>query len=72
MAKQTISATIDTTLLSRLDAVADETERKRSWLICKAIESYLEDFMDAQLAKRRLQEPRLTPQQLRKSLRVSR
>ena len=41
MSKRNISATIDETLLERLDQVAAKTERKKSWLISKALESFL-------------------------------
>jgi predicted transcriptional regulator len=44
MAKHNISATIDGELLERLNQLAELTERNRSWLITKAIESYLEEL----------------------------
>ena len=44
MAKRNISATIDEALLQQLDQVAAKTERKKSWLISKALESFLADF----------------------------
>ena len=39
MGKKTISATIDDKLSKRLDDLCEETERKRSWLIERAIET---------------------------------
>lgn len=66
MAKQNISATLDSKLLQRLDVVADEEDRNRSWLINKAVEAYLEDIEDLRIAKSRLHDDRLTPKQLRK------
>lgn len=68
MSKRNISATVDEDLLARLDAVAKETERNRSWIISAAIENYLEELEDLQIAKARLDEERLTPSELRKKL----
>lgn len=70
MAKQNVSATLDGELLEKLDSLARETERKRSWLITKAVELYLEELEDLKLAKERLHDPRLTPAELRKELGV--
>lgn len=68
MAKLNISATIDGELLEKLNELAELTERKRSWLIAKAIESYLEELEDLGIAKERLNDERLTPTKLRKEL----
>ena len=68
MSKQNISATIDTDLLEKLNELAELTERKRSWLIAKAIECYLEELEDLRIAKERLHDTRLTPAELRKEL----
>lgn len=68
MAMQNISATIDSELLKRLDEIAEATERKRSWLIVKALELYLEELEDLQIARDRLKDDRLTPSKLRKEL----
>lgn len=69
MAIQNISATIDDGLLKRLDEVALLSERKRSWLIVKAIELYLEELEDLEVAQGRLKDERLTPAKLKKALR---
>lgn len=68
MSKQTISATIDDDLLLRLDTIAQDYERKRSWLISKAIEFYLDELEDLEIAKERLDDERLTTSQLRKKI----
>ena len=68
MSTKNISATLAPTLLKRLDDVARATERNRSWLISKAIESYLEELEDAKVALERLDEDRLSPRELRKAL----
>lgn len=68
MAMQNISITLDSELLSQLDELMTEMERKRSWLIAKAIELYLEDIEDLKIAKSRLNEKRISPTQLRREL----
>ncbi len=70
MSKRNISATVSEDLLDRLDAVAKETERNRSWLVSKAIEAYLEELDDVRIAKERLHEERLSPSEMRKKLGV--
>ncbi len=70
MSKKNISATVSEDLLERLDAVAKETERNRSWLVSKAIEAYLEELEDGRIAKQRLHEERLSPSEMRKKLGV--
>lgn len=67
MSTQNISTTIDKDLLIHLDALAEETERNRSWLINKAIRCYLEELEDLKVAKQRLHDERLSPTALRKA-----
>lgn len=71
MPTKNISATIDKKLLSKLDAIVEETERNRSWIIGQAIEFYLEDLEDLKIAKKRLKEPRLSPTKLKSLLRAN-
>jgi predicted DNA-binding protein len=68
MPTQSVSATLDRELLEKLDALAEETERNRSWLIGKAVESYLEELEDIRVAKDRLKDERLSPSALRKAI----
>lgn len=70
MSKKNISTTLSEDLLERLDEVARETERNRSWLVSKAIEAYLEELDDVRIAKERLHEERLSPSEMRKKLGV--
>ena len=49
-----ISIRLPEHLASRLDDIAQETERSRSFIIQKALESYIEDFADLQVALDRL------------------
>lgn len=70
MPKQNISATIDRNMLRKLDAVAQQSERNRSWLISQAIAHYLEELEDFQTAKTRLDDERLSPAALRRAIGV--
>lgn len=70
MVKQNISASISKKLVDRLDALARETERNRSWLLSKAIETYLEELEDLQIARERIHDKRLNPSAMRKKLGV--
>jgi len=66
-----ISFRIPKDLAERLDSVAKETERPRSFIIQKALESYIEDFADLQVALDRLRDkgdPLISGEELRKSL----
>jgi RHH-type transcriptional regulator, rel operon repressor / antitoxin RelB len=49
-----ISVRLPENLASQLDSIAKETERPRSFIIQKALESYIEDFADLQVALNRL------------------
>ncbi len=58
-------------LAEKLDSIARETERPRSFIIQKALESYIEDFADLQVALDRLHnktDPVVSGKDLRKSL----
>ena len=66
-----ISVRLPKDLAKRLDGVAKETERPRSFIIQKALESYIEDFADLQIALDRLHDqsdPVISGKDLRKSL----
>ncbi len=70
MNKRAVSATLDRDLVDRLDALVEETERNRSWLISKAVESYLEELEDLKIAKERMSDERLSSAELRKKVGV--
>jgi RHH-type rel operon transcriptional repressor/antitoxin RelB len=58
-------------LADQLDTIAKETERPRSFIIQKALESYIEDYADLQVALDRLHDktdPIISGKELRKSL----
>ena len=66
-----ISVRLPKTLADRLDSIAKETERSRSFIIQKALESYMEDYADLQVALDRLHDktdPIISGKELRKSL----
>lgn len=66
-----ISVRLPKNLADQLDSVAKETERPRSYIIQKAIESYIEDYADLQVALDRLHDrtdPIIAGKELRKSL----
>ena len=66
-----ISVRLPKNLASQLDSIAKETERPRSYIIQKALESYIEDYADLQVALDRLHDkadPVVTGKELRKSL----
>lgn len=66
-----ISIRIPDELAEQLEGVAKETDRPRSYIIQKALESYLEDIADLQIALDRLRDksdPIVTSAEMRKSL----
>lgn len=66
-----ISVRLPKELSEQLDNIAKETERPRSYIIQKALESYIEDYADLQIALDRLHDktdPVMTSKELRKSL----
>ncbi|MCH8276894.1 MAG: ribbon-helix-helix protein, CopG family [Bacteroidetes bacterium] len=52
----TVSLRLPQKLVNQLDDIASETERSRSFIIHKALEIYLEDYADLQIALDRLQD----------------
>ncbi len=66
-----ISVRLSKELTEQLDAIAKETERPRSYIIQKALESYIADFGDLQIALDRLHDKTdaiISGKELRKSL----
>ena len=66
-----ISVRIPKNLANQLDSIAKETERPRSFIIQKALESYIEDFADLQIALDRLHDKGdeiISSNEMRKSL----
>jgi RHH-type transcriptional regulator, rel operon repressor / antitoxin RelB len=66
-----ISVRLPKDLADQLDVIAKETERPRSFIIQKALESYIEDFADLQIALDRLHDKSdaiISGKELRRSL----
>jgi len=66
-----ISIRLPDELAEHLNGIAKETDRPRSYIIQKAIEVYLEDYSDLQVALDRLRDKTdavITSKELRKSL----
>jgi len=66
-----ISVRLPNDLADQLDSISKETERPRSFIIQKALESYIEDFSDLQIALDRLhdkRDARVSSKEMRKSL----
>lgn len=68
-----ISVRLPNNLADQLDGIAKETQRPRSFIIQKALESYFEDFADLQIALDRLHDKSdalISGKELRESLGV--
>ena len=68
---KTLSVRIPDDLAKELDAVSKNTERSRSFLIKKALEAYLDEQVDLQIAFDRLHDttdPVITIDQMREEL----
>jgi RHH-type rel operon transcriptional repressor/antitoxin RelB len=66
-----ISIRLPENLAKELDHIAEETERPRSFHVQKALETYVEDFADVQIALDRLRDhkdPVISGRDMRKSL----
>jgi len=66
-----ISIRLPDAVAKKLDGVARETERSRSFIVQKAVESYLEDFAELQIALDRLRDASdavISGKELRKEL----
>ncbi len=53
----TVSVRLPDSLAEKLAGVARDAERPKSFIIQKAIEAYLDDYADAQIALDRLHDP---------------
>jgi len=66
-----VSIRLPDTIARELKHIAEETERPRSFHVQKALESYIEDFADVQIALDRLRDqkdPVVSSRAMRKSL----
>ncbi len=66
-----ISVRLPKAIADQLDSIARDTQRPRSFIIQKALEAYIEDYADLQVALDRLHDrsdPVVSGKSLRKSL----
>lgn len=66
-----VSVRLPSELARKLDGISKETERPRSYIIQKALESYMEEYADLQIALDRLHDktdPAISGKEIRKSL----
>ncbi len=66
-----VSIRLPKELVDQLNSIAKETERPRSFIIQKALEFYIEDYADLQVALDRLHDktdPIVSGKELRRSL----
>ena len=66
-----VSIRIPDEIAKQIDEIAKETDRSKSFIIQKAIESYIDDFSDLQIALDRLHDPKdatISSKELKKSL----
>ena len=66
-----VSIRLPDIIVKELNHIAEETERPRSFHVQKALESYIDDFADVQIALDRLRDqkdPVVSSREMRKSL----
>lgn len=56
--KKSISVTLSNDLLEHIDTICTSSDRQRSWFIQKAVENYLEEISDVEIAYQRLNDDR--------------
>lgn len=65
-----VSIRLSDEIVGQLDSIAKETDRPRSYIIKKALEFYIEDYADFQIALDRLHDktdPIISSKELKKS-----
>lgn len=68
--KKNISISFDEKLIRKIDDVCRVSERTKSWLVSKAVENFLDEIEDDEIAFQRSKDPDskfITESQLRKS-----
>ena len=69
--KKNISFSLDEELIKKIDEISRVSERTKSWLVKNAIENYLEEIEDVEIAYRRSQDSEdsfISEQELKNSL----
>jgi len=52
--KKIISVSLDEEIINRIDKASIVSERTKSWIVKKAVENYLDEIEDAEIAYNRL------------------
>jgi predicted DNA-binding protein len=69
--KKNISFSLEEELIKKIDEISRVSERTKSWLVKKAIENYLEEIEDVEIAYKRAQDSEdsfISEQELKNSL----
>jgi predicted DNA-binding protein len=69
--KKIISVSLDEEIISRIDKVSRVSERTKSWIVKKAVENYLDEIENAEIAYNRLNDTEatyLSERELKKNL----
>jgi predicted DNA-binding protein len=69
--KKNISISLDEEQIQKIDEICKVSERTKSWIVKKALDSYFEDLEDLEIAAERLMTNKsefLTENELRKQL----
>lgn len=69
--KKNVSISFDEKLIKKIDDICRVSERTKSWLVTKAVENYLDEIEDTEIAFQRSIDPEsefITEKELRKSL----
>ncbi len=69
--KKNISISFDEEIIKKIDDVCRVSERTKSWLVNKAVENYLEEIEDVEIAFQRSMDPDsefITEKQIREDL----
>ncbi|HEY4662505.1 MAG TPA: ribbon-helix-helix domain-containing protein [Candidatus Humimicrobiaceae bacterium] len=69
--KKNISFSLDEELIKKIDEISRVSERTKSWLVKNAIENYLEEIEDVEIAYRRSQDSEdsfISEQELKNSI----
>ena len=68
MPRRVVSATVDAEIAEKLDRIAAETQRKKSYFVNLALTQYFEEIEDNELALRRWDDDSVTIQEARREL----
>jgi RHH-type rel operon transcriptional repressor/antitoxin RelB len=55
--KKNVSLSLDEKLIKKIDDVCRVSERTKSWLVNKAVENYLDEIEDTEIAFQRSKDP---------------